>query len=510
MIYSYFGNGNKELFSVRELNPDIKAKNSSISLNGEDRENGRAFGELMEIRSGSALAPDEVSITGSDPFFRTPFRMGETLAAALAARGVAANDLWELRTGRRQQVKVDVRAAAATALAGGDSTLRRNRSGRYEPIPVSDDMRRMVSLTQPWQTKDGRWILPHTNLPHLERRILDLLHCEPTPEAFQLAILQWNAADLEDAIAQRNACGGIVRTPEEWLQHPHGAYLASRPVVEITKVHDGEQEPLPHGNLPAAGVKVLDLTRILAGPTAGLSLAEHGADVLMVTAPHLPQVPSFVRDTSHSKRSCFLDFRDENQAATLRSLVRQSDVFIDGYRPGRLAAYGFGSEDLTRLRPGLIHLSINCFGSGGPFASRAGWDQVAQAVTGICHVQGHATGADHPCLTPVFMCDFLTGFLGAYGVMLALARRAREGGSYRVQVSLCQSAMLLQRQGLLHDFEQADGKLQPEEFEALAVCESDTPYGDLRSLGPVIWMSETPTQWFRKLPLLGGDPALWS
>ncbi|ANF59638.1 acyl-CoA transferase [Halotalea alkalilenta] len=468
-----------------------------------------AFAELMEIRAAKPLKQGEVTITGEDPLFQSPFRIGETSADALAARAVAANDLWELRTGRRQSISVDVRAAAATSLAGGDMTLRRDALGKYQPIPSSPEFRHMISLTQPWRAADGRWVLPHTNLPHLERRVLDVLGCESTPESVAEGVSRWNSDELEDAIATAHACAGKIRTPEEWLAHPHGAYLASRPVVEITKLADSAPQPLPGGNQPASGIRVLDLTRILAGPTAGLGMAEHGADVLMVTAPSLPQVPAFVRDTSHGKRSCFLDFTRADEARRLRELVRDADVFIDGYRPGRLQAHGFGVDELTTLRPGLVHVSVNCFGSGGPFAERAGWDQVAQAVTGICHTQGMAVGAGQPKLTPVFMCDFITGFLGTFGAMIALARRAREGGTYRVQVSLCQSAMLLQRQGLLARFDHAPGRLTPREFEALSVRDDGTCWGDLKSLGPVVRMSETPPRWFGTTPELGSGRAAW-
>ncbi|MFM0291500.1 CoA transferase [Paraburkholderia megapolitana] len=473
-------------------------------------EKPEAFRELMAIRAGKDISQNEVAITGADPMFASPFRIGETLASALAARAVAANDLWELRTGRRQSIGVDIMAAAATSLGGEDMTLVRGTDGEYRPAPIADSLEQMVALTQPWQTADGRWFLPHFNLPHLERRVLDVLQCEKTPESVAAAVRRWRADDLEEAIAAANACGGIVRTPEEWLEHPHGAYLASRPVVEITRVADSEPLPLPAGGTqPASGIRVLDLTRILAGPTTGIGLAEHGADVLMVTAPQLPQVPPFVRDTSHGKRSCFLDINVPTDAARLRELVGDTDVFIDGYRPHRLASHGLGIDDLVKLRPGLVHVSVNCYGSGGPFADRAGWDQVAQAVTGVCDIQGTATKAGRPKLTPVYLCDFLTGFLAAFGTMLALARRAREGGSYHVQVSLCQSAMLLQRQGLIDRFENAPGRLSPEAFNQYAVDDYGTPFGDLRSLGPVIRMSETPPRWDKTIPVLGGNRAEW-
>lgn len=350
---------------------------------------GNAFDELMALRGGTRPERGEVAITGSDPLFASPFRIGSTLADALSARAVAANDLWQLRAGRRQRIAVDVRAAAATALGGEDMTLVRGEDGRYRPAPLSPDVEHMVSLTQPWRTADDRWFLPHFNLPHLERRVLDVLRCEPTPGSVRAAVRKWKAADLEDAVAAADACGGVVRTPAEWLAHPHGAHLATRPVVEITKIGDSAPEPLPGDeSQPLSGVRVLDLTRILAGPTAALSLAEHGADVLMVTAPLLPQVPPFVRDTSHGKRSAYLDYTNPAEAARLRELAGDADVFVEGYRPHRMSAHGFGPGDLARLRPGVVYVTVDCFGPGGPFSDRAGWDQVAQAVTGVCHVQG--------------------------------------------------------------------------------------------------------------------------
>lgn len=471
-----------------------------------------AFDELMTLRDGPRPAVGEVTITGSDPLFASPFRIGGTLADALAARAVAANDLWELRTGRRQRIAVDVRAAAATALGGEDMTLVRGADGEYRPAPLSPDVEHMVSLTQPWQTADDRWFLPHFNLAHLERRVLRVLRCDPTPASVRAAVRRWKADDLEEAVADAEACGGVVRTPEEWLAHPHGLHLASRPVVEITKIGDSAPEPLPGGALgtePLSGVRVLDLTRILAGPTAAISLAEHGADVLMVTAPQLPQVPPFVRDTSHGKRSTYLDYTKTEEAARLRALAADTDVFVEGYRPHRMEAHGFGPGDLAELRPGVVYVSVNCFGAGGPFATRAGWDQVAQAVTGACTIQGNAANGGRPQLTPVYLCDFLTGFLGGYGALLALARRAREGGSYHVQVSLCQSATLLQRQGLVHDFIEAPGRLTADEFERYAVADGGSVYGDLKSLGPVIRMSETAPRWSKPTPRLGSSRPEW-
>jgi len=466
-----------------------------------------AFTELMAVRGLGDVAPDEVQIAGSDPFYATPYRVGETVAAAIAGIGVAANDLWQIRTGRRQTVRVNVPEAAAT-LRTVDYTRVRNAAGAYEPVPIPEAMVHMRSVTQPWQARDGRWVLPHFNLRHLGERVRGVLGCDLTPESVSAAVATWDSNALEEAIAAARACGGKVRTPEEWLAHPQGRYLSDRPVIEVSRIGDSAPEEFSPGDRPLSGVRVLDLTRILAGPIAGRSLAEHGADVLMVTAEKLQQTPEHVRDTSHGKRSCFLDIARADQAERLRALAAQTDVFIDGYRPQRLAAHGFGVDDLVRLRPGLIHLSVRCFGSGGPWTGRAGWEQVAQAVTGVCHINGVFTNGGRPKLVFAPVSDYTTGYLGAFGVMLALARRAREGGSYRVQISLCQSAMFLQRQSLLERFDAAPERLTPAELEALSVA-SDTCYGALKTLGPVLRMSETPCRWARPTPQLGGDPAEW-
>ena len=460
------------------------------------------FDELMAIRGGKPPAPGEVSVTGGDPVHPTLFKVGETCAAVIAGIGVAVSDLWEMRTGQRQKIAVDARHAAWT-MRTAEFTWLQGTNGRFEQVAPDPATMHARSVTQPWPTRDGRWFLPHLNLPHLRQRVLGVLKCENTPEGVSSAVAKWNADDLDEAIARAQACGGIARTNAEWLAHPQGQYLAARPLVEIEKIGDSAPEPWRAAERPLSGVRVLDLTRILAGPVAARTLAEHGAEVLMVAAPHLPQAAEHVRDTSHGKRSCFLDLAQPEQAAQLKTLVRGADVFSQGYRPGALDARGFGAQELAQLRPGLIYLSINCYGSGGPFAQRAGWEQVAQAVTGICRDNGR----DRPALIYEAACDWTTGYLGAYGVLLALARRAREGGSYHVRVSLCQAGMFIYRQGKVAPDPVAGGPA-PEEIEALQIF-AQTAYGPMRFLKPVLQLSETPTRWERPTPKFGADEPRW-
>ena len=460
-----------------------------------------AFEEVMEIRGEGLPGDGKVKITGADPVFSTPFKIGETCAAVVAGIGVAVSDIWHLQTGSRQNVSIDARHAAATLR----STRYMQRSGADGAfaLVVNENHEAMLKVTQPWPTKDGRWFLPHFGLPNLQERVLKVLGCELNPQSVSKAVSQWDALELEAAIDEARACGAMVRSNAEWLDHPHGQVLKAKPIVEITKIADSDPEPFPQGERPLSGIRTLDLTRILAGPIAARTLAEHGADVLMVAAEHLPQIEEHVMDTSHGKRSCYLNLKTAEDTARLKQLVRGADVFSQGYRPGMMSDLGFGPQELAETRPGIVTLSISCFGAGGPFSHRAGWEQVAQTVTGICK-EG---GPDRPGLLPAAACDYTTGYLGAYGVLLALAQRAREGGSYHVQVSLCQSGMFIYRQGKTQ-FDEPDMELSQAELDALRI-ESQPAIGPLRHLGPVLHMSQTQPHWSRPTPMLGGDAPQW-
>src|SRR5262245_13028722 len=468
-----------------------------------------AFDEVMGVRRAFAgLAPpaaDEVTITGADPVFSTTFRIGESCAAVLGGVGVAVCDIWEMKTGRRQSVAIDVRHASA-GLRSSLYLQRPGPDGILSPV-VNKNHEAMRAITQPWPTRDGRWVLPHFGLPNLQARMLQLLGCEPNPGSVAEAVAKWDALDLEAAIDEARLCGGMVRSNEEWLAHPHGRVLAAKPIVEIIKIGESDVEPFPKRGRPLSGIRALDLTRILAGPMAARTLAEHGADVLMVTAERLPQIPEHVLDTSHGKRSCFLDLSRREEADRLKALIAAADVFIEGYRPGAISQLGFAPEEVAALRPGIVCASISCYGADGPFSHRGGWEQVAQTMTGLCHEGRTATRPNGPALLPAAACDYTTGYLAAYGILLALAKRAREGGSYHVRVSLCRSGMFIYRQGKVA-FPGFDRDLSTQEIDAIRVA-SRGKSGLLRHLGPILKFSETQPYWSRPTPQLGGDAPKW-
>ena len=464
-----------------------------------------AFDKLMAIRGLPLPAKDEVSITGSDPVLNTHFRLAATASAAVAGIGVAVNDLWELKTGRRQAIAIDAVAATA-ALKSKNYFQAKNANGVFENVTdASHEANR--GLTGIFQTKDGRWLLPHFGLDHLRRRMLDLLQADANTESIAKAVAKWDALELENAIDEARVCGGMIRTNEEWLQEPHGKILAAKPVVEIIKIGDSEPEPMPAGDRPLSGIKALDLTRILAGPITGRTLAEHGADVLMVSAPHLPQVWSYVADTSHGKRSCYLDLRNESEKQTLLDLVKTADVFSQGYRPDKINQMRLGPEALAEIRPGLVYVSINCYGADGPFSHRGGWEQIAQIMTGIAAEGVQSSSGYKPKTLPAAANDYITGYLGAYGTLLALARRAREGGSYHVRVSLCQTAMMIYEQGKVDTLPE-NLNLGMSDVDSLCM-ESDSHLGRIKHLAPVLSLSETRPYWALPTPKMGSNDPRW-
>src|SRR6202023_2667000 len=281
---------------------------------------------------------------GADPVLPTPFRIGTAGAATIAASGLAAAQLWRERTGRRQQVTVDVRQAAASL-----------RSGHYMKLADAKVSTARNTIMGVYPTRDGRWSYLHCNFPNHRAAALSVLRVAEDREAVARAEATWNAADLEEAIIAAKGAGGMARTQEEWARHPQGAAVAALPLMEIMRIGDGVPVPLPAGDRPLSGIRVLDLTRVLAGPTCARTLAEHGADVLRITGAHLPSLGYQELDTGHGKLSAELDLRARGDADILRGLVRKADVFSQGYRPGTLANRGLSPEELAAIRPGLVY-----------------------------------------------------------------------------------------------------------------------------------------------------------
>ena len=445
--------------------------------------------------AGLELAPDtDVTVTGCDPVLASPFHLGEGAATALALVGQEADRIWRLRGGQRQSISVDVRHAAASLHSF--ALLRLEAGGDATP------QRRVSPLTGIFECGDGRYIHLHSSFRDAPGVLTELgLTDDADADEIAGAVRKRGSFELENALAAKRLCGAVCRTEAEWLAHPQGALLASRPVVEVERIGDGAPMPLGEGARPLSGVRVLDLTRVLAGPTCARTLAEHGADVLHIASPGLPTLPLFEMDTGHGKRQAYADLDDAAQAETLRELVRGADVFSQGFRHGALERRGFGAEDLARLRPGIIYVSENAYGHAGPWRHRPGWEQLAQATTGVTVIQG----IERPSITPAAMNDYTTGYFGALGVMMALRRRAEEGGSWRVTVSLSQTSMWYMRLG--HELDRAGASGEGDAAALTEECE--TPYGRMRRLRPALQMSETQPRWELPSAPLGSGEAAW-
>jgi crotonobetainyl-CoA:carnitine CoA-transferase CaiB-like acyl-CoA transferase len=272
---------------------------------------------LAEILKSADVAPANAAnarIVGDDPVIPTRYRIGAAGSAAIAAAGLAAASIWEMRTGRRQEVEVDIRAAVASL-----------RSSRYMKLDGRAQRDPMDPLSGFYQVSAGRWVFVHCNFPnHRDRNLAVLSVAAPKKEDMEAAATKWEGKALEDAFMTSGGCGAFSRTTEEWAQHPQAAAVASLPLVEIVRIADALPEPLPRGERPLAGVRVLDLTRVLAGPTCARTLAEHGAEVLKITAPHLPNSGSVELDTGLGKLSAHLDLRNQQDVETLRTLVRSA------------------------------------------------------------------------------------------------------------------------------------------------------------------------------------------
>jgi crotonobetainyl-CoA:carnitine CoA-transferase CaiB-like acyl-CoA transferase len=461
-----------------------------------------ALRTILPIAGWDEGRADAIHATGgTDPILPTSFRLGEAATAALSALGLAVSDLWALRTGRHQEVAVDTRQATASL-----------RSGHYlalEGVPVSAEPNAVMGV---YPARNGRWSYLHCNFPNHRAAALGVLGVPEDREAVRRAVAKWDALELEESIIAARGAGGMVRTMAEWAHHPQALAIASLPLMEIARIGDSAPEKLPEGDRPLSGIRVLDLTRVLAGPTCARSLAEHGADVLKITAAHLPNLGYQEYDTGHGKLSAHLDLRVPRDAEIMRGLVRDADVFSQGYRPGTLGDRGLSPETVAKLRPGIIYVSLCAFGHVGPWAARRGFDTVVQTVSGISHRQGDLFPgvAPGPQFYPASAIDYLTGYLMAFGAVVALTRRVHEGGSWLVRISLAQTGRWLVGRGEVRESELRD---VPREFTSAELerwsTTTVTPVGRLRHLGPVLRLSETAPRWARPSVPLGYNEPAW-
>jgi len=456
-----------------------------------------ALESLWSLAGGEPAALERVTLSGDDPALPSTFRVGTAAQVSIAAAGLAAAELWRLRTGRAQAVAVELRDAALEF-----------RSERYLRV----DGKAPASLWDPiagvYRAGDGRFVRLHTNFPHHRANVVRALGCGETRDAVQAALARWDGERFETEANEAGAVVAMMRSADEWAAHPQGRALSALPALEILRLGDAAPRPLAPGPRPASGVRVLDLTRIVAGPVCGRTLAAHGADVLRVASPALPFVEWLVIDTGRGKRSAHVDLADARGRETLAALVRDADVFVQGYRPGALAAHGFGPDEVARLRPGIVYVSLCAYSHAGPWRGRRGFDSLVQTASGFNHEEGRAAGIDGPKELPAQALDHASGQLMAFAALAARARQAREGGSWHVRVSLAQTGRWIWQLGRV-----PGGLAAPD--PALAdvadrIEASDSPFGRLAAVRHAAQLSETPAHFALPTVPLGTHAPRWS
>jgi crotonobetainyl-CoA:carnitine CoA-transferase CaiB-like acyl-CoA transferase len=438
-------------------------------------------------------APFEV--TGTEPALPSSFRVDAAAAASIGAAALAAEATWRHRTGAGQGVSIDIRHAAAEF-----------RSERYLRIGDTPPKDPWDPIAGAYSTADG-WVRLHTNFPHHRDGILRLLACANTKEDVAAALRRRKAEAFETEAWKAGMCVSAYRSFAQWDAHPHAQALSGVPPIRIERLRDAAPIPFaPNPTRPLDGVKVLDLTRVIAGPVAGRTLAAHGAEVLYVSSPNVANLPNLIADTGRGKRACSIDLETEQGRAQLRALVEQADIFLQSYRPGALAKHGFGPAQVSAMRPGIVVATLSAYGETGPWAGKRGFDSLVQTSTGFNHAEAEAAGARGPKPLPCQALDHASGYFLALGAMAARLRQAREGGSWKVSVSLATTGTWLRSLGRIDgltvpdpDLAAMEDLLEPSSFGA-------TP---TRTLRHAAQLSQTPAGWSCGASSLGADAPSW-
>ncbi len=462
-----------------------------------------ALAELSaELGIWAADFGGQVKIEGKDPVVASRHHIGDSTTVLLALFGMELAAIWKQRTGRSQDVKVSVRNAVCNLAA----VLYAKHNG----VTVPFDDAGLVETTEFFRCKDGRWVFIVCSLPRLRQLACAVLDCQATSKDFADRCMHWRAAELEVAMSEVGACCAMVRTREEWFASEQGKITMAEPLISIEKI--GDSEPIPFTDdcdLPLTGIRVLDNTQIYAGPICSRYAADAGADVLHLVPPMMPNPPRLDSDVMPGKRSAWCDLRDPGMRDRFWKLVEGADVWVNSCL--NLDSKGITPAKLAAVKPGIICVELRCYGFSGPWAERGGFEQHGQCVTGFSVNEG---SPDRPRNPPTYLLnDVMAGIEGSIGMLEALRRRAREGGSYLVRVSLARNCSWLQEFGVFPEREVCgaglpehmmtapglQAKLRPE-FD-LPLVTSHGPLGEMSVLPPQVELSE-----FKLGPRFSGDP----
>ncbi|HUJ48290.1 MAG TPA: CoA transferase [Rhizomicrobium sp.] len=463
---------------------------------------------LADVGMTTSDSYGKLTFYGLDPIIPSPHRFGSMAAIGLAAKGVAVAALWQHRTGEGQDIAVDVRKALRRFC--GFFELKWETINGRPPTAFVDPLNPFIDPNLFHETRDARHVVAINIYPKLAARALSLLKCGASADSVRNAILQWQADDLENAAAEAGLPFAKVRTFEEFRNElQYTEVLSMMPLITVEKI--GESEPVPlkkDGKSPLDGIRAFGMGHVIAGACIGRDLACYGADVLNIWRPGDTEIESFVWDVQVGMRQTILD-HSKDDLAKFDRLLKDADVFFANRRPGYLERDGLDAEELCAKRPGLIHAHVVAYGDKGPWKDRTGFDETGAAVTGLFCTEGTPTHPKSPPIIPI--CDNVVGWFGTVGILAALRRRAVEGGSYRVTVSLTRTVLWLLSLGIFDKaYAQATaGSSDEHAYVAPDLFTAETPLGTYQGLTDQVVLSRTPGSFRTVLVPRGSNKPEW-
>src|SRR5215468_5876938 len=498
---------------AEELKPDlltetIVSKLANPATSSDFDFHGTVNDVLKDVGLSTADSGGKVTFYGRDPIIPSPHRFGSMAAIGLAAKAVAVAALWRHRTDEGQDIAVDVRKALRRFCGFFD--LKWETINGRAPTLLGDPLNPFFALPLFRETKDSRHVVALNPYPKLAGHTFDLLKCAPSAEAVNNAIRQWRADDLELAGAEAGVVMAKVRTFEEFRKEAQYTEVLSRmPLITVEKI--GDSAPMPFATNPTSpldGIRAFGMGHVIAGAAMGRDLAQHGADVLNIWRPGDTEVEAFAWDVQVGMRQTILDNSKEDRAKFDR-LLKDADVFFANKRPGYLERNGLDAEELCAKKPGLIHARVVLHGDKGPWKNRAGFDEIGGAVSGLFCVEGTPTHPKSPPIIPI--CDNVVGWLGTVGILAALRRRAVEGGSYRVVVSLTRTVLWQLSLGIFDKaYAQATaGSTDEHTYVTPDPFTAETPLGTYQGMTDQVVLSRTPGAFRTVLVPRGSSKPEW-
>jgi len=443
-------------------------------------------GLLDPLGLSSAATGGTITFTGQDPIVPARHRLGACIGIPMAACAVGAVSFGRLRGLPAQDLAIDLREAVhhIPPNAFWPPTL----AGEPAPHPLVTDN---PFLLTPYRTRDGRTVMASGVYPHLAAHWQRFLDIPPDHAKTAAAFATWDAFELEEKANAEGLPLCVARTPEEWLAHPQGALLAAQPVIGLRRIGEAPPRAWSAAQRPFDGVRVLSFTHAIAGPTVGRTLAEQGAEVLCATRPNDYEHEFIYAEANVGSRSAYVDLTTDRGQDRADHLLSDTHVVVNNHRGSKLERLGLAPERLAQRYPGIVAVSVTCYGSTRPWAERGGFDMNGSAASGLMTLEGTP---EDPKLPPTGMInDFITGYMGAAGAAAALVKQAREGGSWHVTVNLARAAMWYQSLGLV-DPGQA-GTDDEHSLREPRAFDAESPLGDVHMLAPPVSFSHTPPAW---------------